>query len=77
MMLFYLGLAGRHRPGPLAGLDPPLPVLGLLTISALVAVLLWRQEPGPRLAALCALDAAGWCGALAEDNLGDLSLRGQ
>jgi hypothetical protein len=29
--------------------------LGLLAVPALAALLLWRREPGPRLAAACAL----------------------
>jgi hypothetical protein len=40
----------------LAGwLGPPLPVLGLLALPALAVLLLWRREPGPRLAAAYAL----------------------
>ena len=31
------------------------PALGLLALPALAALILWRRERGPRLAALCAL----------------------
>jgi competence protein ComEC len=55
MTLFYLGLAWLAGIALARWLDPPLPVLGLLVVPALAAVLLWRRERGPRLAALCAL----------------------
>jgi competence protein ComEC len=55
MTLFYLGLAWLAGIALARWLAPPLPVLGLLTVPALAAALLWRREQGLRLAALCAL----------------------
>jgi hypothetical protein len=55
MTLFYLGLAWLAGIALARWLDPPLPVLGLLAVPALAALLLYRRERGPRLAALCAL----------------------
>ena len=55
MTLFYLGLAWLAGVALARWLAPPLPVLGLLAVPALAALLLYRRERGPRLAALCAL----------------------
>jgi hypothetical protein len=55
MTLFYLGLAWLVGIALARWLSPPLPVLGLLAVPALAALLLYRRERGPRLAALCAL----------------------
>jgi hypothetical protein len=64
MTLITLGLACPHlgrRHRWLAGiaiarwLEPPLPTLGLLALPPLAALFLWRREPGPCLAAACAL----------------------
>ncbi|GAB4539840.1 MAG: DNA internalization-related competence protein ComEC/Rec2 [Anaerolineae bacterium] len=55
MTLFYLGLAWLAGIFLACWLEPPFPVLGLLTVPALAAALLYRREYGPRLAALCAL----------------------
>ncbi len=61
MTLIYLGLAwltGIALTGWLVGTQPAaslLPPLGLLALPALAALLLWRREPGPRLAAACTL----------------------
>jgi competence protein ComEC len=55
MTLFYLGLAWLAGVALARWLDPPLPVLGLLAVPALAALLLYRRERDPRLAALCAL----------------------
>jgi competence protein ComEC len=53
--LIYLGLAWLAGIALTGWLQPPLPVLGLLALPGLAAMLLWRREPGPRLAAACAL----------------------
>jgi hypothetical protein len=55
MTLFTLGLAWLAGIALARWLQPPLPVLGLLAVPALAALLLYRRERGPRLAALCAL----------------------
>jgi peptidoglycan/LPS O-acetylase OafA/YrhL len=55
MTLITLGLAWLAGVALAGWLDPPLPVLGLLAVPALAALLLYRRERGPRLAALCAL----------------------
>jgi competence protein ComEC len=55
MTLIILGLAWLVGTALARWLEPPLPILGLLAVPALAAALLWRREPGPRLAALCAL----------------------
>ena len=55
MTLLFLGLAWLAGIALAVWLEPPLPVLGLLALPALAALLLWRRERGPRLAAACAL----------------------
>jgi competence protein ComEC len=55
MTLIALGLAWLAGIALAGWLEPPLPVLGLLALPALAVLLLWRKEPGPRLAAACAL----------------------
>jgi hypothetical protein len=55
MTLIYLGLAWLAGIALAGWLQPPLPVLGLLALPGLAAMLLWRREPGPRLAAACTL----------------------
>jgi len=55
MTLITLGLAWLAGVALARWLNPPLPVLGLLAMPALAALLLYRRERGPRLAALCAL----------------------
>jgi competence protein ComEC len=55
MTLIILGLAWLAGITLARWLAPPLPVLGLLAVPALAAVLLYRRERGPRMAALCAL----------------------
>ncbi len=55
MTLIFLGLAWLAGIELAGWLQPPLPVLGLLALPALAAAFLWRREPGPRLAAACAL----------------------
>jgi competence protein ComEC len=55
MTLFYLGLAWLTGVALARWLEPPLPALGLLAVPALAALLLYRRERGPRLAAFCAL----------------------
>ncbi|MEJ2558891.1 MAG: DUF4131 domain-containing protein [Anaerolineae bacterium] len=55
MTLITLGLAWLAGIALARWLEPPLPTLGLLALPPLAALFLWRQEPGPRLAAACAL----------------------
>jgi hypothetical protein len=52
MTLITLGLAWLAGIALARWLEPPLPTLAL---PALAALFLWRREPGPRLAAACAL----------------------
>jgi hypothetical protein len=55
MTLITLGLAWLAGIALARWLEPPLPTLGLLALPPLAALFLWRREPGPRLAAACAL----------------------
>jgi competence protein ComEC len=55
MTLTALGLAWLAGIALAGWLEPPLPVLGVLALPALAVLLLWRKDPGPRLAAACAL----------------------